>query len=50
MPLEGMVDCAINRPEAPLWARDMRRDKSEKVCMGSLRKLWEEGRRIRGEV
>lgn len=50
VPLEGMVDCAINRPEVPLWVRDMRRDKSEKVGMGGLRKLWEEGRRIRGEV
>ncbi|MCJ1347984.1 hypothetical protein MMC31_006214 [Peltigera leucophlebia] len=50
VPLEGMVDCAINRPEVPLWVRDMRRDKNEKVGMGSLRKLWEEGRRIRGEV
>lgn len=50
VPLEGMVDCVINRPEVPLWVRDMRRDKNEKVGMGSLRKLWEEGRRIRGEV
>lgn len=50
VPLEGMVDCAINRPEVPLWVRDMRRDKNEKVGMGSLRKIWEEGRRIRGEV
>lgn len=50
VPLEGMVDCAINRPEVPLWVRDMRRDKSKKVGMGSLRKLWEEGRRISAEV
>lgn len=50
VPLEGMVDCAINRPEVPLWVRDMRRDKHEKVGMGSLRKIWEEGRRRRGEV
>lgn len=50
VPLEGMVDCAINKPEVPLWVRDMRRDKNEKVGMGSLRKIWEEGRRTRGEV
>lgn len=50
VPLEGMVDCAINKPEVPLWVRDMRRDKNEKVGMGSLRKIWEEGRRRRGEV
>lgn len=50
VPLEGMVDCAINKPEVPLWVRDMRRDKNEKVGMGSLRKIWEEGRRSRGEV
>lgn len=49
VPLEGMVDCAINKPEVPLWVRDMRRDKNEKVGMRSLRKIWEEGR-IRGEV
>lgn len=50
VPLEGMVDCAINKPEVPLWVRDMRKDKNEKVGIGSLRKLWEEGRRSRGEV
>lgn len=48
VPLEGMVDCAINKPEVPLWVRDMRKDKNEKVGIGSLRKLWEEGRRSRG--
>lgn len=50
VPLEGMVDCAINKPEVPLWVMDMRRDKNKKVGMGSLRKIWEEGRRKRGEV
>lgn len=50
VPLEGMVDCAINKPEVPLWVRDMRRDKNEKAGMGSLRRIWEEGRRRRGEV
>lgn len=49
-PLEGMVDCAISKPEVPLWVRDMRRDKNEKVGMGSLRKIWEEGRRRREEI
>lgn len=49
VPLEGMMDCQLRKPEVPLWVRDMKKDKVTR-SRPSLRQMWEEGRREREEV
>lgn len=48
VPLEGMADCQLKKPEVALWVKDMKKDKLGKQ-RPTLRQMWEEGRRERGE-
>lgn len=49
VPLEGMSDCQLKKPEVALWVKDMKKDRLGKK-RPTLRQMWEEGRRDRGET
>lgn len=49
VPLEGMADCQLNKPGVALWVKDMKKDRLGKKRT-TLRQMWEEGRRKRGEI
>ena len=49
VPLEGMADCQLKKPEVALWVRDMKKDMLGKQ-RPTLRQMWVEGRRGRGEI
>ena len=49
VPMEAMVDCQLNKPEVPLWVKEMKADRVAKK-RASLRQMWEEGKRERGEM
>ncbi len=47
VPLEGMLDCQISKPEVPLWVMSMKKDRLRKK-RASLRQMWEAGRKKKG--
>lgn len=49
VPLEGMADCQLQKPEVALWVKDMKKYKLGKK-RSTLRQMWEAGRRERGEI
>ncbi|MCJ1470882.1 hypothetical protein MMC07_009529 [Pseudocyphellaria aurata] len=49
VPMEGMADCQLKKPAVSLWVKDMKKDRLEKN-RSTLRQMWEEGRRERGEI
>lgn len=49
VPLEGMADCQLKKPEVALWVKDMKKDRLGKK-RSTLRQMWEEGRRERGDI
>ncbi|KAL8839382.1 MAG: hypothetical protein Q9170_001776 [Blastenia crenularia] len=48
VPLQGFLDCSLNKPDVPLRVR-LRRKETARAPI-SLMGLWEKGRRERGEV
>ena len=48
VPLEGMVDVSLSKEEVPLRIRIRKQEKQAQKTI-SLREMWEEGRRERGE-
>lgn len=49
VPLEGMADCQLQKPEVALWVKDMQKYRLGKN-RSTLRQVWETGRRERGEI
>lgn len=49
VPLEGMADCQLKKPGVALWVKDMKKDRLGKK-RPTLRQMWEEGRRKRGDI
>ena len=47
VPLEGLVDCRLNKADVPLRQR---LQKKERRPMPTLRELWDTGKKARGEV
>lgn len=48
VPVAGLADCQLEKPEVPLRVRLKRLQEKEKNGSRSLRSLWEEGERTRG--
>lgn len=48
VPLEGLVDCRLNKGDVPLRQRLLKKERAR--SKPTLRELWEMGRRERGEV
>lgn len=48
VPLEGLLDCSLTKPDVPLRVRLRRKETARSPI--SLMDLWEKGRRKRGEV
>ena len=48
VPLEGLLDCSLNKPDVPLRVRLRRKETARSPI--SLTELWEKGKRDRGEA
>ncbi|KAL8939982.1 MAG: hypothetical protein Q9216_003059 [Gyalolechia sp. 2 TL-2023] len=48
VPMDGLLDCSLNKPEVPLRVRLRRKEKARTPI--SLMELWRRGKRDRGEV
>ncbi|KAL8944118.1 MAG: hypothetical protein Q9211_000709 [Gyalolechia sp. 1 TL-2023] len=48
VPMDGLLDCSLNKPEVPLRVRLRRKETTRSPI--SLMELWQRGRRDRGEV
>lgn len=47
VPVAGMADCQLGKPEVPLRIRMKQREKNDNMGWTSLGSLWEEGERAR---
>ena len=50
VPVAGMADCQLGKPESPLRYRMKQRQEEEKRGWKTLGSLWEEGERAREEA
>lgn len=48
VPMAGLLDCSLNKPEVPLRVRLRRKESSRSPV--SLMELWQKGRKDRGEI